>query len=214
MRIRRPIFITGIVLVVLLLLIISAVVGLYVIVPAVIRSTIDKAEMSFSSVSIEQIEEASFRLRAVLVLSKTGAISASIIAPLKINVNDVGEVVNSQTIKIDGGSNATIVPIDSPFSITNMLSFQNFSHSLIFEANVMWHLSATATVQPLGSFMPSYSSIPFIKNVTLTALNGLSNVTVESVNFNRSDDHQILTDIVINIYNPSVFSIDLGSQTT
>ena len=184
---------------------------LYVIVPAIVRSTIAKAQLNFRSVSIEQIEIDRFRLRAELELTRTGAISATILPPLAITVDDVGTVINNQSIEISGGSSSsTVVPIDSPFVISDIRAFQNFSRALIFEEYVVWNLQAKAKIRPIGSFMLSYSNIPFDKQVTINALYGLPNVSIESINFNRSDERQILTDIVIRMVNPSVFSIDVG----
>jgi hypothetical protein len=195
----------------LLILLIAAVILLYAVIPAIVRSAIGKANLGFRSVNIEQIENNGFRLRAELELSNTGSIPASIIPPLVIHVDDIGTVTNNEIVSITGGSgNSTIVPIDAPFIITNVDAFNNFSRSLIFQPKVVWHLKADATIRPISSHMMSYSNIPFNKDVTLNAFNGLRDVSIGSISLNRSDAQNIIVDIVIKIRNPSVFSIDLG----
>ena len=213
-QMRRNLFIILCIAIILLVLLIGIIIVLYAIIPAIVRSTIDKVEFSFRSINIEDIESCRFRLRAELELSRTGSIPATILSPLVINVDNVGTVQNNRSITIAGDSDrSTLVPINSPFIITNLKAFHNFSHSLIFQSKVVWHLTAKASIQPISSAMPIYSNIPFNKEVTLTALNSLQNVGVKSISFHRSNAHQILTDIIIEIPNPSIFSIDLGQPT-
>ncbi|CAF3303197.1 unnamed protein product [Rotaria socialis] len=165
----------------------------------------------FRWINIEQIENDRFHLRAQLELSHTGSIPATILSPLIINVNNVGIVVHHESISISGDAHAsTVVLISAPFIVSDLKAFRNFSRSLIFESNVVWNLKAEATIRPILRHMISYSKIPFNKEVTLSALNGLSNVSIDSINLNRSDAHRILVDLVIKIVNPSVFSITLG----
>ncbi|CAF1211633.1 unnamed protein product [Adineta ricciae] len=210
-RMSRYLFISLCVLLVLLLLLFAVLLTLYVIIPIIVRATIDKAQVGFHSVNIEQVEKDRFRLRAQLELSRTGSISATIIGPLIINVDNVGIVTVNESISIKGGSSGTtVVPIDSPFMVTNITAFHNFTRSLVFDSRVVWHLKAEATIQPLTRHMLSYSNIPFNKDVTLNALNGLPNVTINSINLNRSTEHNVFADINIQIVNPSLFSIDVG----
>jgi len=195
----------------ILILLLGAIVVLYTVVPAMVRSAMAKAQLDFRSVSIEQIQTNSFRLRAQLELSNTGSIAATILPPLVIHVDNIGTMTNNDAIAITGGSaNSTVVPIDAPFVISNLEAFDNFSRSLIFEPSVVWHLRAEATIRPISRYMVSYSNIPFNKEVALHALNGLSDVSIDSLSLNRSDANRILIDTVIKIKNPSVFSIDVG----
>ncbi|CAF1124481.1 unnamed protein product [Adineta steineri] len=210
-RMRRKLFIILCIAIALLAILTGLLLVFYVIVPVIVRSTIDKAELSFRSINIEEIENDRFRLRAQLELSRTGSISATILSPLVINVDNVGIVRNEQSIIITGDADrSTIVPIDSPFVVSNLDAFHKFTRSLIFESQVIWHLTAKASIQPISSSMPVYFNIPFNKQVTLNALNGLQNVNIQSVSLRRSDRQHIFADIVIEIPNPSLFSIDLG----
>jgi hypothetical protein len=198
-------------LLVLLLLLLGLLLVLYVIVPAIVRSTIDKAQIGFRSVSIEQIQKDRFQLRAQLEISKTGSIPATIVAPLIINVDNVGVVTINESITIKGGSSSsTVVPIDSPFVVSDIAAFHNFTRALVFESRVVWHLQAEATIRPLTRHMLSYSKIPFNKQVTLDALHALPNVSINSIRLNRSNEQQVLADISIQIVNPSIFNIDVG----
>ena len=207
----RYVFITLCVAIVLLLILLGVIIVLYAIVPVIVRSTIAKAQISFRTVSIQEVETDRFRLRAQLELSRTGSIGATILAPLSINVNDVGIVTNRQTISIAGDANrATVVPVDAPFIVSSLEAFENFSRSLIFESRVVWHLTAKASVQPISRHMPVYSGIPFDKEVTLDGLNGLQKVGIKSISLRRSDAKRIYADILINIANPSIFSVDVG----
>ena len=210
-RVRRKLFIILCIAIALLVLLLGIIIVLYAIVPAIVRSTIDKAELAFKSVNIEEIRNDRFRLRAELELSRTGSIAATLLSPLIINVDNVGTVRNDQPIVITGDANRpTIVPIDSPFIISSLEAFHIFSRSLIFESSVVWHLTAKASIQPISNAMPVYSNIPFNKKVTLNALNSLQNVNIKSISLRRSDVQRIFVDITIEIPNPSIFSIDLG----
>ncbi|UJR16367.1 hypothetical protein I4U23_003270 [Adineta vaga] len=211
-QMRRKLFILLCIAIALLIILLSIIIVLYVIVPAIVRSTIEKTELSFRSINIEDIKNDSFRLRAELELSRTGSIPATILSPLIINVDDVGVVRNEQSIKITGdGDQPTIIPIDSPFVVSNLGAFNNFTRSLIFESSVVWHLTAKASIQPISTVMPTYSNIPFNKKVTLNALNGLQNVSIKTVDLRRSTAKHIFVDIIIEIGNPSIFNIDLGA---
>jgi len=202
-RVRRKLFIILCIAIALLVCLLGIIIVLYTIVPAIVRSTIDKAELAFKSINIEEIGNDHFRLRAQLELSRTGSIPATILSPLIINVDNVGTVRNDQPIVIAGDADhSTIVPINSPFIVSNLEAFHSFSRSLIFESHVVWQLTAKASVQPISSAMPVYSNIPFNKKVTLDALNSLR----------RSDAERIFADIIIEISNPSIFSIDLGKD--
>ena len=208
---RRYLFILSCIALFLVVFLLSAVVLLYAVVPAIVRSTIAKAQMGFRSVQIEQIQTDRFRLKADLALSNTGSIPAIIDAPFVIHVDDVGIVTNGDPISISGGSeNETIVPIDAPFVISNIDAFNNFTRSLIFQSDVTWHLKAQATIRPLSKYMIAYGNIPFNKEVKLTAFNGLRNATIDSINLNRSDAQRVVVDTVIRIQNPSVFGMELG----
>lgn len=207
-RIRRYLFVILCIAVALILLLLGILLVLYVVVPAIVRSTISKAELKFRSVNIEQIQADRFRLQAQLEIAGTGSIPATILSPFVIHVNDVGTVSNSESLSING--DPSVVPIDAPFLVTSLPAFYNFSRSLIFEEQVQWHLKANATIRPLGRCMLSYSDIPFDKQVTLNALHSLPNVSIDSISLSRSDEQHVYADLTINIVNPSVFSIDLG----
>ncbi|CAF1327962.1 unnamed protein product [Rotaria sordida] len=210
-RMNRKLFIILCIATILLAILIGIIIVFYAIVPAIVRSTIEKAELSFRSVNIEDIENDRFRLRAQLELSRTGSIPATIRPPLIINVDNVGTVRNDQPIVIDGDPDrSTLVPIDSPFIISDLQAFHKFSRSLIFEEHVIWYLTSKASVQPISGAMPVYSNIPFNKQVKLNALNSLQNVSIRSVSLLRSDKTRIVADIIIEIPNPSIFSIELG----
>ena len=195
----------------MLVLLLGVIVVLYAVVPTIIRSAIAKAKLDFHSVNIEQIQKDRFHLRAQLELSHTGSIPVTILPPLIINVDNVGTIISNESIVITGDSAASVfVPIDSPFIVSDLKAFHNFSRSLIFERNIVWHLKAEATIRPISSYMLSYSKIPINKEVTLNALNSLPNVSINSISLNRSDAHRIFADLVIKIMNPSKFNIDLG----
>ncbi len=202
-RVRRKLFIILCIATALLVCLLGIIIVLYAIVPAIVRSTIN----------IEEIGNDRFRLRAQLELSRTGSIPATILSPLIINVDNVGTVRNDQPIVIAGDADhSTIVPINSLFIVSNLEAFHSFSRSLIFESHVVWQLTAKASVQPISSAMPVYSNIPFNKKVTLNALNSLRNVEIKSISLRRSNAERIFADIIIEISNPSIFSIDLGKD--
>jgi hypothetical protein len=184
---------------ILVLVVVGLLILLYVVVPSIIRSTIAKTKLCFRSFNIEQIEKNRFRL------------PASIICPLIINIDNVGILIINESIDIGSGSSgSTVVRINCPFVVSDIIAFDNFIRSLIFERNVVWHLKAEASIQPLSHHMVCYSKIPFNKEVKLNGLDGLSNVSIDSISFNRSTAHNIVVDVLIKFVNPSIFSIDVG----
>jgi hypothetical protein len=199
--------------IILIALLIGILIGFYAIIPVIIRSSIDKADLAFRSVTIDEIQDDRFRLRTELELSRIGSIPAKILAPLIIDVDKVGTVRHDTIIEIKGsGSQHIVVPVDSPFIISDRSGFENFARSLIFDENVIWHLTAEASVQPISRHMPVYSGIPFDKKVKLNGLNKLKQVNIQSISLLRSDAHHIYVDLVIEIFNPSLFNIALGKS--
>ncbi|CAF1172027.1 unnamed protein product [Rotaria sordida] len=198
-------------IILLIFLLLAVLVIFYIVVPAIIRSIIAKIQLDFRSINIEQIENDRFHLRAQLEFSHTGYLPATILPPLIINVDNVGIVVHNESISIIGDiAGPTVVSINSPFIVSDMKAFRNFARSLTFEPYVVWHVKTEVTIQPISRHMFFYSNIPFNKEVTLGALNRLPNVSVDSISLRRSDAHRVLTDLIIKITNPSIFSIDLG----
>lgn len=204
-------FITSCIIITLPVFVFGTLFVLYVVAPSIIRVIIAKARVDFRSITIEQIQNDRFHLRAQLELSNTGSIPATIVAPLIINVNDVGILTHNESICISGDTDAaTVVLIDAPFIVSDFKKFRSFSRSLIFESNVVWNLNAEVTIRPILRHMISYSNIPFHKTVTLNALNGLPQVDIDSIVLARSNSQQIIADITIIITNPSIFTINLG----
>lgn len=211
LRMRRYVCIMSFTAIALLTLLTGVLVVFYVIVPAIVRSTIDQAEIGFRSVSIDEIQQDRFRLQTELELSRTGSIPAKILAPLVINVDNIGTVRNEKVIEITGDADkSTIVPVDSPFIVSDQQGFQAFARALIFDEEVTWHLTAKASVQPISRHMPVYSNIPLDKKVKLIALNQLQRVNIRSLSLLRSDAKHIYVDLTIEIVNPSLFTIELG----
>jgi hypothetical protein len=58
--------------------------------------------------------------------------------------------------------------------------------------------------------MISYSNIPFNKEVTLGAFDGLRDVTIGSIDLSRSNATHVIVDLIIKMRNPSIFGIDVG----
>jgi hypothetical protein len=58
--------------------------------------------------------------------------------------------------------------------------------------------------------MPISSNIPLDKHVKLKALDRLRTVTSQSIDLRRSNAEQIHVDLLIEIFNPSIFSVALG----
>lgn len=211
-RMPRYLFIILCIVLILLILLVAAIIVLYAVIPAIVRSTIDKAELNFGSLQIDQIQTKSFRLRADLIMKNTGSIPATIVPPLVITVNEnVGIVTNNDPISISGSSsNGTVVPLNSQFQIVDMDAFNNFTRGLVFNSNVSWHLQAQATIRPISSAFLSYSNITLDKHITLKAFDGLHNVSISGLSLTRSTATRIIIDTTITIQNPSLFSIELG----
>lgn len=206
-EVNRNLCIISIVGLILLLLTVIIIITFYAIIPAIIRDSIRNAQISFRSINIDNMQSAKFHLSAESVLTNTGSISAIIISPITINVNNFGSITKEQSINVDG---TTTFQVDSSFFISDLQAYNNFARSFVFEGNVVCQLTATLSVQPLSKAMPVYSNIPFDKRVTFIALNGLRDINIQSVNFHRSSAQRVIVDLVIEIMNPSIFSINLG----
>jgi len=206
----RYLFIILCIAIVLLILLLVAIVALYAIIPAIVRSTIDKAQLGFNSVQIDQIQDRSFRLRAELVMTNTGSIPATIVPPLVIQVDDVGKVTNNDPIEITGNSAGSVASMNCQFEIDDLDAFTRFTRELVFNSNVSWHLTAQATIRPISGSFLSYSNITLDKHIPLQAFDGLKNVSIGTISLERSNATHVIIDTSITIENPSLFSIELG----
>ncbi|CAF1438102.1 unnamed protein product, partial [Didymodactylos carnosus] len=216
---KKKIILMCLVITALLILILSILI-FYVIIPMVIKKTIGQANVSFKSILIDNVKSNYFHINSTLELTNTGSISTRI-EPMVLTIQamdkdtskftTIGLIKSDIPIKTSGKSSISI--IDTQFSVTNIKAFNSFVRDLIFEQKVQWYLTAKANIQPISSSMPHYPDIPFEKQVTIQALNGLKDVQLKTFSLENSTEKQINLDLLIQIDNPSIFTMDLGYLT-
>ena len=186
--------------------------------PAVINGLVRSAAISVTSVSISAPSNASFRLNTSFTLSNTGSFAASLSAMhvalsyrlLDGSLSAVLGQLELPSLSLPGGE-AVVVGVDSEFVVSDAAAFDSFMHATLMQANVTWHLSSSVDVngKVAGVSLPTYRSIPFEKDVTVSGCGGLNDTVVQSFSLSHpaaSVGSSNLT-LAIELVNPSALAI-------
>ena len=188
-------------------------------IPAIISSTISSADITVAGVSITSPTNSSFHLNSTLTISNTGSFAASL-SPMHIALSHrlldgslsapVGEL-DMPSISLSGGQDV-VVGVDTDFTVTDQAAFDSFIHATLVQDSITWHLSSSVSVagKVAGISLPTYHSIPFEKDVTVSGCGGLNDTTVQSFSLSHPAANTMgdtnLT-LLIDVINPSAFTI-------
>ena len=188
-------------------------------IPAIIGSTISSASITVSSVSITSPTNSSFLLNSSFTISNTGSFAATL-SPMQIALSHrlpdgslsapVGQL-DMPSIALPGGEDV-VVAVNTSFSVTDQSAFDSFMHATLVQDNITWHLSSSVSVAGKvgGVSLPTYHSIPFEKDVTISGIGGLNDTTVQSFSLSHpaaSTAGDTNLTLHIDVVNPSAFTI-------
>jgi len=106
---------------------------------------------------------------------------------------------------------ATHFTTDSTFIVSSVSAFNAFAQKMVLQREVCWRLQSSASMKPylFGVIpLPTYSGIPFSKDVTLSGCDGLKDVTLKTFSFRNSTRSQLLLEASVEMVNPSLFVLD------
>ena len=184
------------------------------IVPAVISSAMGSARLSLADIRISQPSADRMQLNCTLRISHAGAFDAQ----LHATTVSVSQLMADGSYSAQFGrlelaplllSGDTTAAVGSAFLVTDSAAFDSFMRSLLAEAAVTWHLSASASVTPLlgGLQLPTYSSVALEKDVTVSGCGGLNQSSVDAFSLLGSNLTHVNIALSLTLLNPSEFSI-------
>ncbi|KAG0302815.1 hypothetical protein BGZ98_007205 [Dissophora globulifera] len=186
-------------------------VALFVILPKVAQSIINKSSMSFNSIQITNPTNASLQMAMNGALGNTGPFSATIkfTQPIEVFYNDV--LLGSMSLpdtKASGGHGDLVA--DAEFTINDQAAFGSFSADMMNNDKFTWVLKSKVTIVALGR---TVSNLDLNKNLEVLGMGGFPNVKI--LKFDLPSDAapgqgiNLVIDTEMN--NPSPIGMTLGT---
>lgn len=180
-------------------------VTLFILIPVLAQSFLDKSTLTFLDVSITEPQNKSFLLHGVGFIDKKLPIPAYIVDTV-LSFNYLNETVGNISIhnsKLQSVSGGSTLEITTNFEILNYTLFSEFSRDMIREELLIWNLKGLAYIKILGM---KYK-LKMDKDIKINGLNSFPNITMKSYDMTRSNATHIFLDITVDINNPSVISL-------
>jgi hypothetical protein len=174
-------------------------------VPQIVQQRVNGSTLQFTSVTITNPQNNSFTVHALGVLANAGPDTAYMQAT-PVSVYYLGNLLGTMNLPqttINGGQD-TMLDITSDFQIPDRTIFDQFAKDLVSMSSLNWHLSASPDVQALGI---TFKSISFEKDVSISGLAGLPNVTVTRFLVSSPDGVVVNINSTASIFNPSIVSM-------
>ncbi|KAI1315894.1 hypothetical protein EDD11_000208 [Mortierella claussenii] len=187
-------------------------IALFVILPKVAQSIINKSSMSFKSIQISNPTNTSLNMAMDGTLSDTGPFSATIKFPEPIQVFYNDQLLGSMSLpdtKASGGSGALAVD-SAPFNINDEAAFGAFSADMMNNDNFKWVLKSKVTIVALGR---TVKDLNLEKELVLLGMGGFPGVQI--LRFDLPSDAapgqgiNLAIDTAMN--NPSPIGVSLGT---
>ncbi|KAJ3103348.1 hypothetical protein HDU96_009295 [Phlyctochytrium bullatum] len=217
---RRKVFAAVCGGVTLVLLAVLIPVTLLVLMPKIAQDAINSSSLTFSSVNISDVTDASYTLSSRGRVENAGAFDADISFAGPVSVFWTDRPNGAADLKLGSmslpgfsvsGSAPKSGNVDIPkakFEIESLDAMSDFSKFLISQGGFSWRLKGSAEAKALGITLKGLS---LDKVVKLPGFGGLTNVTISQFDLPESD---LTKGININtktiVQNPSVISIALG----
>lgn len=189
-----------------------------VIAPALIKFLVAGSVLRFDALTITNPSDVndSFVLRASATLSNAGPFDANVdpsnLSLYYINPDGSQSLVGSSllaSLHISGVTHFTQTVL---FNVQNVTGLALFNQGLINSKSVNIQVSARPRVTPVlwdvdWELPFHYSNIPLDKTLNLRSFNGLKQVNVTKFLLSSSTSTQVIADVGVDIFNPSIFSI-------
>ncbi|KAF9544267.1 hypothetical protein EC957_012230 [Mortierella hygrophila] len=186
-------------------------IALFVILPKVAQSIINKTNMGFQSIQISNPTNTSMTMSMNGELSDTGPFSAKIKFPDPIEVYYGETLLGSMNLpdtKASGGRGDLIA--DATFSIADEAAFGSFSADMMSNEKFIWKLKSTVTIVALGR---TVSNLKLDKDLEVLGMGGFPDVRI--LKFDLPSDAapgqgiNLVIDTAMN--NPSPIGVTLGT---
>ncbi|KAF9981330.1 hypothetical protein BGZ75_007419 [Mortierella antarctica] len=185
--------------------------ALFVILPKVAQSIINKSNMEFSSIQITEPTNTSMVMAMDGSLTDTGPFSATIKFPEPIEVYYNEILLGSMNLpdtKASGGKGSLLA--SARFTVADEKSFGSFSADMMNNAQFTWTLKSKVTIVALGR---TVSNLDLNKNLVVAGMGGFPNVRI--LKFDLPSDAapgqgiNLVIDTALN--NPSPIGVQLGT---
>ncbi|GJJ74035.1 hypothetical protein EMPS_06393 [Entomortierella parvispora] len=194
--------------------IVAVLLGLYVIMPKIAQSLMNKATIEFDQIDITNPSATSMNIAMVGSMKDTGPFAAEISFPGDVTVSWNGIVLG--TTQIPGSSKASdghgSLNLASSFTVTNTTGFTEFSSYMLNAESFTWHLEGKLNVHALSR---TVKNLDLKKDIKVSAFNGLNGIKIDKFSLPGDDPNGkgIIIEIDTTVNNPSSIQMYMGSLT-
>ena len=170
------------------------------------------ANLRFTNLTIFNPQASAFQTHAIGVITNAGPFSGSL-DPATFEIRYHGTLFGllaMPSITIIGNQDSPVDAVAN-FTIVDMAVFNAMTSDMINLANITWSISASVTMHALG--LP-ISNLTFEKDIVIPAAAGLKDVELLKFDLSKSTPTQVVLDVTVSIFNPSIVNIvPLGDLT-
>jgi len=189
-------------LLILLLLLLSY----YVILPKVIEDSIRGSHLEFYSIALTQPNDTEYSL----VLHATGAISNA--GPIRATVHAFTVILHykdqllarMEMPRLEAGGSTVHFSISATMYIEDRAVFATFGQDMIHKDSLEWTLQGETTITVAGL---DFSNVNYKTTVQIPGCSGLPDVQLVTFSMDRSNMTDIIVDLAVRMFNPSIISI-------
>ncbi|KAF9995184.1 hypothetical protein BGZ79_011136 [Entomortierella chlamydospora] len=198
----------------IVIVVVAVVLALYVIMPKIAQSLINKSSINLSQIDITNPGATSMDLVMQGNMEHTGPFHTDITFPEPISVTWNGIELGTTEIPgttVASGGHGTL-NAQSSFTITNATAFSEFSAYMLNADSFVWHLEGKLDIKALSH---KVKGLTLSKDITVSAFNGLTGITIQKFSLpgDDPDGKGILINIDTVVTNPSSIQIYMGSLT-
>lgn len=211
---RGHIAIWHLILIILAIIIASILVLYFTLVPKIIQNVINKSQLEFNYLQMQQITNSTITIFARGGLTNTGPFSAKISQSNTFSVYyqnmELGQM-DIPSISVEKDAAETPVTCDNTIvTITNFSLIMQYGMDLLNTGEADWELVGNVDVTVFNIF--TFKKFPFRKSLAIPGMDGLNNVTVEGFNLlgDSLDKEQIYLTLNATIENPSLVQMAIG----
>lgn len=195
----------------LLVLVMIGLLGSFVVVPHTIQGVIDKTELSFNTITMDNISNSTFSITANGSISHSGPFTATISPSGPFAIFYKGYQLGNMEIpvvNVKGGAPQTPMIIsNNVVTVSNSSHFANYGSDLLNSDSADWELRGYVNVHALGITFHKYK---FIKTVTIPGMKGLVDTQITAFNVPGDGPGYLNVSVNATIFNPSFVSMHVG----
>lgn len=198
------------ILIMLIILVLLSLLLRFVIIPQKINEIIENSKLEVIHVNLYNPGNNTVDIKCVGYLNQASFLNTYLSSSslfMKFKDSEIGSMAISQIPLIPNSqNNTTPLNFDSTLEIINQTIFSLFSREMINQAFVTWQLQGNVIVE-IPIFFNTKIEVSLKKDILIRGLDGLTNVKLYDVNFNKSTSKQVIINGLIDIINPSSVEI-------